>query len=198
MQIHPRSNQQQISTHSFNPSPTYSRFLFFIGMVVTAILGLSILAVMNNKYNPLAVSHQQNEAPTETEPQPIIVEVPSQPIPDNDIGLTLEEYNNLSDPSEETLNCLLYEGGKGCLDYDYQPNIPQYKSPMFPKLPNVRSVAIAVASGRELLYWQPNYNLRPMPQGVCPPSLVIAYQNQLFCGRRPIAKQPQTVRRLWQ
>ena len=200
------NNESQYSLPFQQPKPD---FLLLKGTLCLVVF-LTVMAVIINfiptlKSPELATTKSPEQV--EPDPQPIIVNVPEQSSqPDNDLGLTLEEYNNLSDPSEEVLTCLKNEGGKGCFSDKYtpngtlreQPNIPQSESSMFPKLPNVRSVAIAVASGRELPYWKPNYNLRPMLPGICPPSLVIAYQNQLFCGRRPIAKQPQTVRRLWQ
>jgi hypothetical protein len=116
------------------------------------------------------------------------------PSESNILGLTEEELYRLQNFSPELEICLRNGGGKGCLDYDYKPNLPQSKSSRFSEIPNVRSVAIAVASGRELQGWKPNYNLHPMPPGICPPSLLIAYQNQQFCGRRPILKQSSSQR----
>jgi hypothetical protein len=116
------------------------------------------------------------------------------PSESNILGLSEEELYRLQNFSPELEICLRNGGGKGCLDYDYKPNLPQSESSRFPEIPNVRSVAIAVASGRELQGWKPNYNLHPMPPGICPPSLLIAYQNQQFCGRRPILKQSRSQR----
>ncbi len=192
------NNESQYPIHFQQPKPD----LLLLKGTLCVVVFLTVMGVIINFIPTL----KPTEVATEEAPQPIIVNVPEQSSqPDNYLGLTLEEYNNLSDPSEEILNCLLYEGGKGCFSNEYtpngtlreQPNLPQSESSMFPKLPNVRSTAVAVASGRELPYWKPNYNLRPMPPGVCPPSLVIAYQNQRFCGRRPIFEASQTVRRLW-
>ncbi len=123
----------------------------------------------------------------------------------NDFGLTEEELYRLQNLTPALETCLRNGGGKGCLKYDYKPNPPETQSStpsvyraVQPSAAN-GPVATAYYSGRILHGWQPNYTMAPMRPGVCPPSLIIQYQGNLFCGRRPIANvtPARRQRRFW-
>ncbi|MGB3405737.1 MAG: hypothetical protein WBA77_23860 [Microcoleaceae cyanobacterium] len=145
----------------------------------------------------------------EVTPQPTLPPLPEETPTDNQPDFEFPQ--NLS---HEQINCLKYGGGKSCFAGEYKPNIPEPSPtpqpthprqlpPVLPDLPNsqfgnepdINNIAIAVISGREVKDWTPDYNLAPMSAGVCPPSWVIAYQEQLFCNRRLILPPSQPTRR---
>ena len=188
MQINHEHSKQHPTTYSFNTHPTYSRFIFFLGMAVVAIIAVGTLTAISSKTNPIANSNQDKVKPEPVEqssPPPVIVNVPEQSQSNNDLGLTLEEYSNLSDPSDEVINCLKNEGGKGCFSEEYDPNVPvpYYQQPRYSSANN--SQAVSVYSGRVLPYWRPS-SLPPVPHGVCSRFHMVKFGDRYYCGRRLI------------
>jgi hypothetical protein len=156
-------------------------------MAVVAIIAVGTLTAISSKTNPIANSNQEKVKPEPVEqpsPPPVIVNLPEQSQPKNDLGLSLEEYSNLSDPTDEMINCLRNEGGKGCFKDDYQPTQPQpyYQQPRYYSANN--SMAVSVMTGRVLPYWKPS-SLPPIQY--CPSqSFLVRWQGQPYCGRRLI------------
>lgn len=147
-------------------------------LVVTFLVAMAVIIhfIPGLKLSEVAVE----ESP-ESDPQPLIINAPGQQPPNNDLGLTLEEYSNLSDPTDEMLNCLKFEGGKGCFENDYQPTQPksyyQYSSAN-----NLK--AVRVLTGQFLPYWQPS-SLPPV-QSCLSREFLVRWQGKTYCGRRLI------------
>jgi hypothetical protein len=206
-------NLNKIPDHSNARTTQYRQYSISILCLIMGILLGRYLYSQRNLQVKQPESPIVTETPTPSEPlptptpeaspQPPIQKLPKENPSDNPPTLQVP-----SNPSDEQMSCLKYGGGAACFADQYQPNLPEPSSPQqlppsLPDLPeapsedqpNTNDTAIAVISGREVRDWTPDYNLPPMSAGVCPPSWVIAYQDQLFCNRRLILQPSQPIRR---
>ncbi|MGB3532124.1 MAG: hypothetical protein WBA13_01260 [Microcoleaceae cyanobacterium] len=165
----------------------YPRFPQLTGAAIAMLVlaaGGAVTYFMGHKDSTEIVYTKPVEQPS---PPPIIVNVPEQPqapSPNNDLGLTLEEYSNLSDPTDEMIQCLRNEGGKGCFEDNYRPTRPQqyYQQPRYYSANN--SQAVSVMTGKTLPYWKPS-SLPPI-QGCPSREFVVKFGDRYYCGRRLI------------
>lgn len=191
---------QTYSPNNQNNSPSvvnfskrnYTRFLLFMGMTVFSVLLLVVMQAIDQRYNNKAARGTDSENKIEVQPPPVapqtlapvivnIPQQPQQPQNDNDLGLTLEEYSNLSDPTDEMINCLRNEGGKGCFEEGYQPS-PQMSYYEYSSANNLQ--AVRVSTGQVLPYWKPS-SLPPV-QSCLSREFLIKYGDRYYCGRRLI------------
>ncbi len=177
----------------------YNRFLFFLGMSVLSVVLIMVLRSIDQKYNTknsyqdaskLKSSQQHPQENIESQtgslmgespPLNIQIETGRQQDTNNDLGLTLEEYSNLSDPSEAVLNCLRNEGGKGCFTQRYSSK--SYSEEAYNSM-QASDTPKRITTGEPLPYWYPS-SLPPI--NYCPSStFIVEWQERNYCGRRLI------------
>ncbi len=181
IQLHKTESEQTVYQRE------YPRFPQLTGAAIAMLIlvaGGAVTYFMGSKDSTEVVNTKPIEQPAQ---QPIIVNVPEppqQPQSNNDLGLTLEEYSNLSDPTDEMINCLKFEGGKGCFKDNYQPTQPQYnyQQPRYYSASN--NVAVSVMTARVLPYWKPS-SLPPI-QGCPSREFLVKFSDRTYCGRRLI------------
>lgn len=207
-------NLNKSPDHPDTRTTRYRRYsLSILCLIMGILLGRYVYSQRNPQTKPPELPIV-TETPKQLEPFPTPTpeaspKAPIQPLPEENPRNSQPTLKVPRNPSEAQINCLKYGGGATCFADQYQPNLPEPSPakplpPNLPDLPNAPSetepdlndIAIAVISGREVQDWTPDYNLPPMSPGVCPPSWVIAYQDQLFCNRRLILQPSQPIRRL--